>query len=82
MFYLARLISSSSHSLAATIGYARGSELGWRAGKEPGDEARAPSRARSPVASLRTPPHVATPYPGVVLPVPIDRRFSWTAEYF
>lgn len=37
MFYLARLTSSSSHSLAATIGYARGSELGWRVQMEPAD---------------------------------------------
>jgi hypothetical protein len=37
MFYLARLTSSSSHSLAATIGYATSGALGWRASLEPGD---------------------------------------------
>jgi len=37
MFYLERLTSSSSHSLAATIGYAMSGSLGWRASLEPGD---------------------------------------------
>jgi len=37
MYYLARLTSSSSHSLAATIGYAMSGTLGWRASMEPGE---------------------------------------------
>jgi hypothetical protein len=82
MFYLARLTSSSSHSLAATIGYARGSELGWRAGMEPGDLGQIPSPAPSPSAFLRTRSPAATPHPGAVLPIPIDWRLAWTAETF
>lgn len=82
MFYLARLTSSSSHSLAATIGYARGSELGWRVSMEPGDGRQTPSRAPSPVAFLRTRSLAATPLPGALSPIPIDWRFAWTAETF
>ena len=83
MFYLARLTSSSSRSLAATIGYARGSELGWRVGMEPGDGKQTPSRAPSPAtASLRPRSLAATRLPGALSPIPIDWRFAWTAETF
>ncbi len=82
MFYLARLTSSSSHSLAATIGYARGSELGWRVSMEPANGRQTPSRAPSPAASLRTRSPASTPHPGALLPIPIDWRFAWTAETF
>jgi hypothetical protein len=54
MFYLARLTSSSSHSLAATIGYASGGALGWRARLEPRGgltAIRVPFPAASPAAA-------------------------------
>jgi hypothetical protein len=81
MFYLARLIASSSHSLATTIGYATGDALGWRGRMEPGT-------AGMPSPAQHLPPHPSAPAPlqqrRTPAPYrPFNRwRFTWTAETF
>jgi hypothetical protein len=66
MFYLARLTSSSSHSLAATIGYASGGALGWRARLEPRGgltAIRVPFPAASPAAAPHSNPQQQRRFP-------------------
>lgn len=83
MFYLERLTSSSSHSLAATIGYAMSGSLGWRASLEPGDVG---AEGRITLLAVPSPqsPHfqspAVSPVPGATSPVPFHRRITWTAE--
>ncbi|MGD9951474.1 MAG: hypothetical protein AB7S87_02680 [Burkholderiales bacterium] len=66
MFYLERLTSSSSHSLAATIGYATSGGRAWRASLEPGDGGTAGritllAAPPAPVSSLPVPRSLAGP---------------------
>lgn len=85
MFYLARLTSSSSHSLAATIGYATSGALGWRASLEPADGVVPhvnPVPQRLPAVTSRPKFSASPPVPGVLSLVPIERRFACTAEIF
>ena len=60
MFFLARLTSSSSHSLAATIDFATSGALGWRASLEPGDGGTA-GRITLPAVPPPESPHFQSP---------------------
>jgi hypothetical protein len=83
MFYLARLISSSSHSLSATIGFAMVGVLRWagRTGAPDAvlDAGMPPQCPRLPALPALP---AATPDPGVLSFFLIERRIPWTAELF